>query len=33
MTYGLNIEATYDWEADEAGIPLNGSVSKGDDTR
>jgi hypothetical protein len=28
MTYGLNIEATYDWESDEAGIPLNASVSK-----
>jgi hypothetical protein len=27
-TYALNTEATYDWKADEWGVPLNASVSK-----
>jgi len=27
-TFGLNSEATYDWEEDEWSIPLNASVSQ-----
>ncbi len=27
-TFGLNTEASYDWEAEEWSVPINGSVSK-----